>query len=257
MSYDIESVKRDGSKEPYKNESANGGRMLYIGHKDVFLDPGIYTYEIVYRVPGQIGFYDEYDEIYWNAIGNEVQFPVDRASCEVILPEGTDAVQQAAYIGYAGEQGTDFSFSQNGNVLSYRATRPLNPGEGFTVAVGFEKGIIETPGWLARFGTLLLLGLSTLLLIPYYFVTWMRHGRDPQTPASYPIWEAPDGLSAASVNYIKNGSFQSRCLTASVIHLAIKGYLKIEEKETSSRSILTPSTIPNCQRCERGKFFHL
>lgn len=228
MSYKNLEVFRDGKKEPFKREEG----VLYIGSADVFLQPGVYTYTIKYRCPDQIGFYENYDEIYWNAIGVEVQFPIDRASCTVTLPEGVEVVQQAAYLGYEGSTDQAFEFRQDGQRLEYRATRGLNPYEGFTVAVGFEKGHMEQPGWFDRFASGILLLLMSIFLLPYYLITWMRHGQDPPSPPVVPDWHSPDGLSAASINYIKNGMYQTRSFTASIVDLAIKGHLKIQEEES-------------------------
>ncbi|MCB0689541.1 MAG: DUF2207 domain-containing protein, partial [Saprospiraceae bacterium] len=68
VKYQILEVEKDGQEEPYHTES-NGDLMMYLGSRDVFLSPGNYQYKIKYRVPDQIGFFDDYDEIYWNAIG--------------------------------------------------------------------------------------------------------------------------------------------------------------------------------------------
>lgn len=229
--YDIEMVLKDGIKEPYHTESQGNGIVMYLGYPDVFLEPGDYTYTIVYSVKDQIGFYDDYDEIYWNAVGTENQVPTDRASCEVILPKGTDVIQQSAYVGSRGKSDQDFTVDQNGNVIHYTVTRRLAPGEGFTVAVGFEKGVMPEPGLWERLGSVIILILAFIFLLPYYVYTWIKHGQDPPSPASYPLWESPDNLSAASINYVKNGSYQNKSFTASVVHLAIKGYLRIEEEE--------------------------
>ena len=229
--YDIKEVLRDGQDEPYHTEDQGNGMVIYVGSADVFLDPGDYTYTILYRVKDQIGFYDGYDEIYWNAVGTENQVASDRVSCEVVLPEGTGIIQQAAYVGSRGESDQDFRMKQEDHAVHYTVTRPLAPREGFTVSVGFEKGIMTEPGLWDKLKAFIVLLLASLFLLPYYIYTWIKHGQDPPTPASYPQWESPDGLSAASVNYIKNGSYQNKCFTASIIHLAIKGYLRIEEEE--------------------------
>ncbi|MDX1586214.1 MAG: DUF2207 domain-containing protein [Balneolaceae bacterium] len=229
--YDIKRVEKDGQKEPYHTESQGNGIVLYLGSRDVYLEPGDYTYTIQYHVNDQIGFYDDYDEIYWNAVGTKNQVSTERATCEVVLPEGTEVIQQAAYVGSRGEKDQDFRVQQDGNVVRYTVTRALAPGEGFTVAVGFEKGVMPEPGFWDRLGSLIILLLASIFLLPYYIYTWIKHGQDPPTPASYPQWEPPDGLSAASINYVKNGYYQNKSFTASVIDLAIKGHLRIEEEE--------------------------
>ncbi len=231
MLYDIIKVERDGQKEPYIEKSDSGYRIFYIGDKNIYLDPGQYTYTIQYKVPDQIGLFEEYDEIYWNAIGTDVQFVVEKASCQVKLPAGASIVQEAAYVGGFGKKGNEYKVESFGSDLLYNVTRPLQPKEGFTVAVGFEKGVIEPPGLFERFGTLIVIILGFLILLPYYVYTWWKYGVDPPKPASYPIFESPEELSAASISYISKERYQNKSFTASIIKLAIKGYIKIEEED--------------------------
>ncbi|MFT7452675.1 MAG: hypothetical protein ACI9VN_003410, partial [Patescibacteria group bacterium] len=241
MTYDIERVLKNGEPEPYFTESKNQGFMVYIGQREVSLRPGNYTYIIEYKVPNQIGFFEDYDEIYWNAIGTDVIFPIDKASCQVTLPQGVTPVQESAYLGYRGEKNKSYTLKTYDNTLNYVADRSLQPHEAFTVAVGFPKGAVEQPGLFEQFGTMIVIILGLLFLFPYYIYTWWRYGQDPPTPASYPLWESPNNLSPASINYISKEGYQSKSFTASIISLAIKGYLKIEEKEKSG--IFTSSKI--------------
>ncbi len=230
--YNILEVLKNGTPEPFHTQD-NGDLVLYVGQRDVLLTPGIYDYTIKYRVKNQIGFYENFDEIYWNAIGNDVLFVVEKASCRVTLPPGAVPVQQQAYTGFRGEQGSDYTMSLDGNDIIYTVSRPLQPGEGFTIGVGFEKGLIKAPGLFQRMGAFIMVILGSIFLLPYYLYTWMRHGQDPPTPASYPIWTPPDDLSAGSINYLSRGLYETKGFTASIIDLAIKGYLKIEQEEKS------------------------
>ncbi len=228
LNYKILEVEKDGEPEPYHSEKG-ADLVLYLGSRDVLLDPGVYTYKIKYQVPDQIAFFEDYDEIYWNAIGNDVRFAVEQASCRVRMPAEARIVSEAAYVGNYGAQERAYTKSLEGPVVDYRTTRILQPGEAFTVAVGIEKGVFEEPNFLEKKGSLLLVILASIFLFPYFIYTWIKYGQDPPTPASYPLWGPPDELSAASINYIHKGKHDSKGFTASIVHLAIKGYLQIEE----------------------------
>ena len=233
MKYDIIKVEKNQQAEPYFSEYSDNDFTIYIGQREVFLTNGIYEYMIQYRVPNQIGFFDDYDEIYWNAIGTDVSFKIEKGSCRISVPNGASIIQESAYTGRYGETGKDFTLTKEGRVLDYRIDRELNPREGFTVAVGFEKGNIDPPSFLEKHGTLIVILLGLIFLLPYYFFTWFRYGQDPTTPASYPLYDAPDQLSSGSISYISKEGYQNNSLTASIIHLAIKGYIRIEEEEKS------------------------
>ncbi len=232
-------IEKDGRPEPYHVEKGQD-LMLYVGRKEVLLEPGVYQYKIKYRVPNQIGIYGDYDEIYWNAIGTEVEFEIDKATCRVQLPSGARILQETAYAGTYGTKGTNYSKKIEGDAISYQTVRGLAPGEAFTIAVGFEKGVVAAPGFFSRLGSIILLILASIFLLPYYLYTWWKYGQDPPAPAVYPIWEAPDGLSAASLNYIFKERHGSKSFTASIVQLAINGYLKIEE--TTKKGFLSKST---------------
>ncbi len=250
MKYDIVNIQKNNKDEPYFTRSSDHGFTIYIGQKEVFLEPGQYTYRIQYEVPNQIGFFDKYDEIYWNAIGTDVDFKVEKASCRVLLPANASVVQQTAYVGYRGQSKKDYTMDSEQGMLTYQTMRSLQPREGFTVGVGFQKGLVEAPGLLERYGTLLLILFGLALLLGYYVYTWMLYGKDPPTPASYPLYETPDGLSPASISYLSKEGYQTRSFAASVIHMAIRGYLKIEER--SEKGIFSSSRVFDLVRLKRS-----
>jgi len=233
--YNIKKVLRDGKPESYHTRHQNGEEVLYFGKREVLLKPGEYHYTIEYDVPNQIEQLEKIDEIYWNAIGTDVVFPIDKASCIVRLPKGGKPLQQSCYTGAYGsnEQACGSNEGSSENELYFEATRPLQPKEGFTIGVGFEKGIVAEPSVFERFGSAMILGLSALGLLIYFFLTWNRYGVDPPKPTPYPQFASPQGYSPSSISYIVKEKYDSNKITASIIDLAIKGYLRIDEKEES------------------------
>ncbi|MEM1122756.1 MAG: DUF2207 domain-containing protein, partial [Bacteroidota bacterium] len=93
--YNITKVLRDGKPEGYQTGTQYGNEIMYIGRRDVLLKPGQYHYTIEYNVPRQVELLEQIDEIYWNAIGQDVKFPIDKASCLVQLPAGANHLQKA------------------------------------------------------------------------------------------------------------------------------------------------------------------
>nr|WP_314494949.1 DUF2207 domain-containing protein [uncultured Chryseobacterium sp.] len=234
--YDIISVKKNGADEDFHEEYEDGYLKIYIGNKDVILEPGNYDYEIKYTTEKQIGFFAQYDEFYWNVNGTFWGFPVDNISATVNLPEGAGILQNSCYTGRQG------STSQNctADVLSEHSitwnAKNLGANEGLTIAVGFKKGIMippPPPTFLERFG-ILIAGIAVFLgLVMYYISTWRKYGIDPEKPTVYPQFNAPDNLSPASLGFINSENFKNKYLTAALVNLAVNGYVKIIEGEDS------------------------
>lgn len=243
--YDIRSVKKNGEEEKYHTKGENGHRVIYIGDKDVLLDPGIYDYEITYDTYRQIGFFEDFDELYWNATGTDWVFPIDKVTVKAIFPENAEILQHACYTGPAGSTDQDCSVTKTSRNTLEWAAEGLQPYHGLTVAAGFTKGIVkepEIPGVL-KTGNLskLLSGIGVLFLVWMGYL-WNRHGRDHQKPAVYPQFEVPHNLSPASLGFLHHGRYRQSLIAASLINLAVKGYIIIHQpskKGLLSRSVFT------------------
>ena len=235
--FEVIEVLRDGRAEPYHIRDLSNGKAVYIGRKDRFLKPGRYTYTLIYRTERQIGFFDGYDELYWNVTGNGWRFPIERAEALIELPAGAEILQYAVYTGGRGEQGGAYeTLLSEGGAFSVATTRPLRPGEGLTVAVAWPKGFVREPDagekltYLFKDNrSLVAAGTGLLLLAIYYLVAWLAVGRDPERGTIIPLFEPPENLSPAAARFIMRMGFDKKCFTAAVVNLAVKGALIIEQ----------------------------
>ena len=161
---------------------------------------GEYEYFLQYRTHRQVGFFKDFDELYWNVTGNGWAFPIDRASAEISLPQASQAtdLRTAFYTGRQGEVGQDavVTVSSNGRSAEFHTTRALGPGEGLTVALGWPKGIVQEPGagqkltWFLNDNkAALVMGLGLLIPFGWYLWAWNRVGRDPVKGVIIPRFE--------------------------------------------------------------------
>ena len=59
VEFEVLTVHRDDSPEPYHIRKQSNGQRLYIGSEHVFLDPGFYEYRIEYRTSRQLGYFEQ------------------------------------------------------------------------------------------------------------------------------------------------------------------------------------------------------
>ncbi len=235
VGFEVLSVKRDGRDEPYEVSSQGNGKRVRIGSADVWIERGEHTYEIVYRTTRQIGFFETFDELYWNATGNGWEFEIGSATAIIRLPPGARIQQHAEYTGFAGSNANDSTvLSATGNDYRVKTTRRLSRNEGLTVAVAWQKGIVTAPsdgdkmGWWLRDNAGIFGLIATLLAATfYYFYAWNRVGRDPPTGTIIPLFKPPPGLGPAGTRYVMKQGFDDRTFAAGVVGLAVSGRLKI------------------------------
>jgi hypothetical protein len=68
--------------------------------------------------------------------------------------------------------------------------------------------------------------------------TWSSRGRDPELRPVVPAYEPPASLRPAEVGTLVDNSPDMRDLTASIVDLAVRGYLRIEEQAQEGLSAL-------------------
>ncbi len=239
VGFEVREVLRDGREEPYHLEAAANGQKVYIGSKDLYLQPGVYTYTITYYTDRQLGYFQDFDELYWNVTGNGWTFPIDQAGAVVILPDGADILQYAAYTGPFGASGQDFrvSYDRSGSIV-FTTTRGLAPREGLTIAVAWPKGLVAEPSGAQKTAYFLKDNLGRLLgsiwlaiVLGYYLVIWNRVGRDPEQGAIIPLFEPPKGFSPAATRVLMRMGFDNKAFAAAVVDMAVKGFITIEEND--------------------------
>jgi uncharacterized membrane protein YgcG len=229
VGFEVLQVLKNGQTEPYRVERVQNGVKIFIGKKEVVLTPGVYSFIIQYRTHRQLGFFPEYDELYWNVTGNGWTFAIDTAEAVVELPERAKILQYAAYTGYQGEKGKSFFAKPLDRNIYFRTTRLLAPQEGLTVAVAWPKGVVRQPTWVEdhKETSAALFGLALLTL--FYLAAWVQVGRDPAKGTVIPIFTPPANLSPAAVRYIFRMGFDHKTFAAAVVDTAVKGGALIEE----------------------------
>lgn len=239
IKYDFEVIQvlKDGENENYAIDKISDGVRIRIGNRDILLDPGVYTYTIEYRMANQVRFFDQYDELYWNVTGNGWKFSIDEASANVHLPDGAVISQHQAYTGSYGDAGCACTFEQEGdNRITYQTTMGLKEYEGLTVAIGWNKGVIPSPSEeeiraqeFAVFIPVIFGGLGVLAMLIYYLWAWFRVGRDPKKGSIIPRFEPPRGFTPAASRYVMRMGYDKKAFTASIVSMAVKGYLTIDK----------------------------
>lgn len=238
VDFQVLGLQRDGAPEPYFTESRSNGVRVNFGTDELLPVPGLFHYVLRYRTRHQVGFFDDHDELYFNVIGSGWEFPIDAAEASLTLPQPLAGEQLTAecWVGPEGSHERNCSTQISGpGQASWRASRGLQPGEAFTVVLGFPKGVIAEPSAAQRQARFLRQNagvgvglLSLLLMLGWCAWRWLRLGRDPLPGPVFPRYQPPRGFGPSVVAKLRGRGDGNRGLAADVLALAIHGWLDIE-----------------------------
>ena len=208
---------------------SNGILNIQIGDSNTMIS-GVKEYHISYRVWGSVAYFKDFDEIYWNITGNDWQVPIQKVEARVVLPNNVFPLKQACYYGKIGST-TNCEVTE-ANIFT--ATN-LNVKDGLTVAVGFPKGAVSV--YQAKVESKLMIFYKTfwpvfmpILVFIYMFLRWSKKGRDPKGHSVVVAqYDVPDNLTPLEVDGIINSEVKNHNISAEIIYLATKGFIKIKQ----------------------------
>ena len=284
--YPIEDVSVESPTAPADVEvSEEGGTTtIRVGDPDVEIS-GLHTYVLTYRVEGALNGFPDHDELYWNAIGDEWQAPIERAAVTVIAPASIERV--ACFQGYEGSTEPCARATNDGSRATFRPGRELAAFEGLTVVVAIPKGAVPEPApileerWSAGrafsinagtvAGAVAVLGLFGGLLGRL----WWREGRDrrfigsqidqvmgspsgdsEQVPlgegdAEAPVeFAPPENVRPGQIGTLLDERANVIDVTATIVDLAGRGFLLIREIPDSGLFSKTDWTLIRLEGAE-------
>lgn len=224
-----------GKPVPFDEYGEGNDRVFKIGDPNVEI-VGPFTYTLRYTVRRVMLYEQETDQVYWNVTGNGWDVPIPASSAHITVP-GVAAQDLSAvcYTGVFGSDAHDCAVEISDGAIA------VTGGDFLTVAVRFPKGVVAPPSaadqtadWWARTWPKLtwLMPLAAFVLLYRY---WQRHGKDAKGRGTIIAeYDPPAGVRPTEAGALLDTKVHVRDLSAIFIDLAVRGYLKIVEKEETT-----------------------
>ena len=191
---------------------------------------------LTYDVQNALRFFEEHDELYWNVTGDQWDFPIQQVRADIILPGDVSGVRTTSFSGARGSTATGGAAEQIANAVYFRSAAPLGYHEGLTVVVGWNPGLVERPTSVQKAARLFasnMLMLVPLLAFGIMWTLWRRFGKDPDPGSIFVRYEPPPELTPAEAGTLLDDSPDARDITATIVDLAVRGFVRIEETENA------------------------
>lgn len=242
VGFELKEIKLDNNPVNYKIEDWENGKVIKIGDKNTFLNPGIHTYTIKYKTNRQLRLdFDGKDELYWNITGNGWPFTIDSVIATVVLPFAYNKEQIIAegYTGYQGEQHKNYTFKIEQGQIKFQTNSSLLPYQGFTVSIAWPTGNIIKPDLFTKFKYFfydnlqilwLLVGISLLLI--FYILKYLKALQTKRPGTIIPLFEPPQNMTPGQMRFLYKKKFDKKAFASEIVNMAVKGLLNIKYEKS-------------------------
>jgi uncharacterized membrane protein len=192
------------------------------------------TISFHYRAVNGLRFFEDHDELYWNITGDEWDVPIEAASATITLPEGADGIRAIAFNGDYGSRAQEAEVTTEGRTVRIRMPHPLGFHEGVTAVVGWNTGLVARPSALDKTAGFFATNWPLMLPLPVLLgmlLLWWKRGRDPRKRPVTVQYEPPANVSPAEAGVLIDERADMRDVIATLVDMAVRGYIRIEEKE--------------------------
>jgi len=199
------------------------------------------------------------DDMRWNVTG-KVDMPIDSLRVRVVLPSGARPIRTTVYAGAGEFAARGATTGKNGNEVSFALPRGLPPHEEIAIEVGWPAGYLHLKPSNSLWDRLVPVLLWWPLLLPLIAFTvayrvWDKTGRDPKEKSQVVRYEPVDGVSPAGLGKLVSGERESqmRLFSATLVDLAVRGFLRIEETTPNILLTLTKDVTAIAQSMLHGE----
>ena len=230
-------IKRDGKDEEYTKNHFYEGIRYRIGSETELVN--LYKtesiYELNYDIYNAVFEKDGIYQVYYNAIGQFWNVPIEQASVIIRFPDGqkikkNEIEKLEVYTGSYGEKGENYDILENDEEI-HISTKELETKNGLTFMLNLKTDKIS-PTLVDKLKivylsnpAIIILPFLLLFLTIYSIVTWKFFGKDPQGKSVIPEFNLPKDISPMFAAYINGERDTVEILNAGIFTLLTKGFI--------------------------------
>lgn len=231
------------SNEPYSAGSSNGFFIIRLGTAGIY-HTDTKNYEIKYSVNLGNDRIPEFDQFYYNVIGQYWDTTIENISATINFPVAIEEALRANAEAYVGEYGSvdtiDFAWNQAGTTLTLSYDE-LTYGEGITVRVLLEEGYFSLT--FDRWFNI----VNFILIILFAVLAFVLFRKYSNAKMVVPVvqFSLNKKFTPADVGYIMDRRVDNKDVASLIIYWAQKGYIEIVEKDKATflRKLKEPGKI--------------
>ena len=230
----------------YVTSNVNGKLKFKIGNASEYLESGVKEYVIKYTYDFGKDPYNGFDEFIFHTFGDHWSQYIYGASVTINMPKDFDSSKVSVFLDkYRKEDASNyFDYTVEGKSIYIKAKDGAVINNALTVDIelpdGYFKGAHNVYGYIS-----LTCCIAIIMIMIINFISWFKHGKEIDSYAETVELYPPNKLDPASLGYIYKGVAGNKLTIATIVSLASKGLIKIDDNLKDKDSISKGITVTN------------
>ena len=190
---------------------------------------GIEDYIFSYDVNLNDDRIKEFDQFYYNILGNYWDTTISNFSFKLTLPNAISA--ETAMNLFYGEYGSTSSVQiypdSQGKIYEANIAHTFDVGEGLTARVLLDEGYFTIPNNYTLLNIVIIVGLLIALTVG---VVLFKKYNNKKIIIPVVNFQVPNDMPPSEVGYVIDGSIDNKDISSLIVYWAQKGYLQIINK---------------------------
>lgn len=216
----------------YTTSRENGNYKIKIGSADRSLT-GEQKYTIKYTYNLGKDPMKDYDELYYNIIGNEWDTVIGNITFTITMPKEFNSSKLGFSSGLKGSTNNNkVNYTINKNTITGSYNDILNPYEALTIRCELPEGYFVGAKLDIDITNYIIICISVIFLILSIFL-WLKFGHNNQVAETIEYYP-PQGINSLEVGLLYKGKAEVQDVTSLLIYLANQGYIRINPYDEKS-----------------------
>ena len=228
----------NGTDVQAETSQSGSNYRIRLGDPDIGTLTGLHVYKISYELSPIITQKDGKPFLNIDTIGTGWEVPITSATSSIKLENGAELSNQQCFVGSQGSMTPCEEFGK---------AKELSPYQGMTINANLPDGYVSSylqPNQQRPIGItgivigvgLLSTALAIVCVVFIFFLRWRRARAKRKKQIVVAQYEPPTSLTPAEIGHLEDDSSNMAEVTATLINLAVRGYLKITQKEKTGIS---------------------
>ncbi len=225
--YGIEAVDK-----PYVIDVVNNKKRIKIGSANKTLNKGQYKYQIKFNYDMNGDIYEDYDEFIFHAFGDYWSSQIKKPTLIINMPDTVDKDNIRFFADKKREKDitNKVDFDVMGNTIIAKVKDDYSLYRALTVDILLPEGYFTSQEEVSgSYGYVsMIICIICILFTIVAFIIWLIKGKDYSSIEPVEFYP-PNGLDPSEIGYIYRKDTGRKLTVATIVSLAAKGAIKIDE----------------------------